>query len=946
MKFRTTQAASSIVCAFLFGATLSAQVARPVQATRGSRIRGTINTQNPVELKNQVHARARVEFDQGAVASDFQMGTMSLQYKPSAAQQRALELFLQAQQNPNSASYHQWLTPEQFGDSFGMTQADYDQVTQWLTDQGFQVLPATRARRWISFQGTAGQVQKAFGTEIHRYLVNGELHYANATNPTVPAALNGMVASLSGLHDFRAKPRLKASKLKPQLNFTDGTHGIAPDDFATIYNVAPLYAAGFDGTGQKIAVIGQTNILLTDESSFRTRYGLPVQNLQTVLVPGETDPGIVPGDNDEANLDIQWAGAVARNAQIIFVFANSVSTAVSYAIDNNLAPVLTQSYGICEPFDLIDLPATQMQAQQANAQGITWLNASGDLGAADCEGLDGSSPAVAQTGLAVDSPADVPEITGVGGTEFNEAPGVVYWAAANSSTFGSALSYIPEMVWNDTATDGTPAAGGGGTSLVFPKPYWQAGPGVPGTANRNVPDLSLNASADHTPYAVISAGRVNYFGGTSAGTPSMAGIVAILNQYLTSTGVLKQPGLGNINPVLYQLSQSKPSVFHDTTTGGNTLPCAAGSPDCAGGTLGFTAGAGYDRASGLGSIDANALVKAWTSAVPPGSGIVPSLDQIPVFQDPSTKAWSFVITLNEEAGVATRLTSYTIDGAAGDMKAFSNANIAAKSFITSSTITLNSVAAPKNVVFVFNGQDANGQTWTRTLSAPFSGLQVPEVVTGVINAASGQQAYAPGMIASVFGTALGSSAQAATAIPLPDLLEGFEAFVGANYAPLYYVSPGQANIQIPYETAAGKADLIVGNPYDTATAFTLTVQAAAPGIFKDPSTGMTVPFASVKRGNATTVFITGEGQVRPSVPTGDTPPPTTPLANLPKPRLAASVTVGGQAATIAFIGIPSGLAGVTQVNFVVPTTVPVGVQPVVVTIGTFNSPPVNINVTN
>jgi len=942
MKICNLKQTAFILFAISCVSALEAQVPRPAQAAgRGTRIRGAITRENPVELKNHLHAAAQAQFDQGAVPPAFQMGTMTLNYKPSAAQQRALELFLAAQQNQNSPNFHQWLTPEQFADRFGMTQADYDQVSQWLATEGFQLAPATRGRRWISFQGTAGQVEKTFGTSIHRYLVNGELHYANSSNPSVPAALSAMVASVGGLHDFHKKPRLKPVK-RPKINFTDGTHGLAPDDFATIYNVAPLYSAGFDGTGQKIAVIGQSNINLSDPSNFRTRYGLPAQLLQTLLVPGETDPGIVPGDNDEANLDIEWSGAVARNATIIFVFANAVNTAVQYAIDNNVAPVITQSYGICEPFDLIDLPATQMLAQQANAQGQTWLNASGDQAAADCEGLDGlNTPAVAQTGLAVDSPASVPEITAVGGTEFNETAGITYWAATNNANGASALSYIPEKVWNDTAAEGAIDGGGGGTSLIFPKPYWQAGPGVPSVGLRSIPDVSLSASDLHVPYVFYSAGAASSAGGTSFATPSMAGIIAILNQFLTTTGIQKQAGVGNINPTLYQLAQSNPTVFHDIVVGGNALPCAAGSPDCVNGTMGYSAGPGFDRASGLGSVDANALVHKWTSAVPPGSGVVPSIDQIPVFQ--VGNAWSFVLTLSEEAGVATKLTSYTINGTAGDLTKFPTLSIGARNFITSSAIKLTNLTAPTNVVFVFNGQDGNGQTWSRTLTVPFSGVQIPQVVTGAINSASGQQAYAPGMIASLFGTAFGSSVQVATAIPLPDLLAGFEAFVGPNYAPLYYVSPGQVNIQIPYETPTGSNDVVVGNPYDTAAAFTIKVTASAPGIFA--ANGTTVPFPSVARGGTTTIFITGEGQVIPFVETGDTPPAGTPVKLLPKPRLAQSVTVGGVPANIAFIGIPSGLAGVTQVNFTVAPTTPLGVQPVVVTIGSASSPPVNITVT-
>ena len=221
---------------------------------------------------------------------------------------------------------------------------------------------------------------------------------------------------------------------------------------------------------------------------------------------------------------------------------------------------------------------------------------------------------------------------------------------------------------------------------------------------------------------------------------------------------------------------------------------------------------------------------------------------------------------------------------------------------------------------------------------------VKQTVVGASNAASGSQSYAPGMLVSVYGTNFGEFAQAAGAIPLPFIMAGFEAYVDGVPAPLYYVSAGQVNIQIPYETIpGGQSMLTTGNPYDDATQ-TIAISASAPGIFS--SGGATVPFPSAQRGQTTTIFITGEGLVNdPNLQDGQTPDPSTPVNRLPKPILPAGITVGGQTASIAFIGIPSGLVGVTQVNFVVPANAPLGSQPVVVTIGSSSSPPVNITVT-
>ena len=372
--------------------------------------------------------------------------------------------------------------------------------------------------------------------------------------------------------------------LAPQLTSSRGQHNIGPADFAAIYDVAPLYTAGVDGTGQKIAVVGQTAIKLSDITAFRTTFGLPAINLQQVLTG--SNPGISNDDLPEADLDIEWSGAVAKNATIMYVYSGDVWTSALYAVDNAVAPVITMSYGACEQSDLGDLPGFRAAAQQANAEGITWLAASGDSAAADCEDQGAS---IAQDGLAVDVPGSIPEITSMGGTTLSEgSDSGSYW---NSS--GNAISYIPETVWNDTANDialgGGLSGGGGGASVYFSRPGWQTGPGVPTDAFRHVPDLAFSASADHDGYYVYTDGSAKYFGGTSVAAPTMAGIVALLNHYLVSTGVQSQAGVGNINPALYRLGQSTPGVFHDVTAGNNAVPCAVGSPNCTTGTMGIAA---------------------------------------------------------------------------------------------------------------------------------------------------------------------------------------------------------------------------------------------------------------------------------------------------------------------------------------------------------------------
>jgi uncharacterized protein (TIGR03437 family) len=405
--------------------------------------------------------------------------------------------------------------------------------------------------------------------------------------------------------------------------------------------------------------------------------------------------------------------------------------------------------------------------------------------------------------------------------------------------------------------------------------------------------------------------------------------------------------LGNINPALYRLAQSTTGVFHDITAGDNAQPCADGSPDCKNGVVGRYAGSGYDEATGLGSVDAFELAHQWTSRPPISSAVVVSIDRTPVFQqaaDASGFKWKFNLTLNEEAGIGTTLTDFLVDGVSytSQIKTlFGSASIAPRGSI-SAGLGLKDLAVPKTVLFRFSGVDATGQTWTTDYSVPFSGPQVRTSIRGVSNAASGQQSFAPGMIVSIYGTQLGSSILGATAIPLPGFLAGFQAVVNGVTAPLYYVSPDQVNVQIPYETAAGSATLTLWTPYDSAT-YRFQVSAAAPGIFTFPD-GSINPYRSASRGQTVTLFVTGEGQVTPSLATGNSPAAKTPLGQLPRPRQTVSVTVGGVPAQVEFVGIPSGLVGVTQVNYTIPAGAPSGVQPVVVAIGNSSSPPANITV--
>jgi subtilase family serine protease len=617
-------------------------------------------TSSPAQVRNRItrnlaggestvvmdaHPLAASELDQGRVNGGMRIEQAAIVFKLAPSQQAALEKLLAEQQEPDSPNYHKWLTPEQYAARFGMSSDDLAKVSSWLQSQGLTVKGYSRARTRVFFSGTAAQVENIFHTELHQYRVNREIRFANATEVSVPMALSSMVLGIRGLDNFRPQPRARLAKP----NFTShqtGNHFVAPGDFATIYNLKPLYAAGLDGTGEKIAVVGQTQIDVADVDAFRAAAGLPATNLQLVSIDGST--GFSSGDEVEADLDVEWAGGVAKNAAILFVYAgsnsaNNVFNALEFAIDHNLAPVISTSYGNCEAALGTFTLTLQQEAQQANSQGQTITAASGDSGAADCEA---SSAQTAIKGYAVDAPASVPEVTGVGGSEFTaDSAGAVtgtapnttaaadlpYWSGSNGTadTISSALIYIPETAWNDTtasiAAKGGLSASGGGVSTEFPKPVWQNAV-TPADTHRDVPDVTLGASPFHDPTLICSQGScvtgfrasdgtLNVVGGTSVGAPSFAGIVAILNQ-ATPAG-----GLGNINPTLYSLAVSTPAAFHDITTGNNIVPCTAGTPTTGSASarcpstgpaqLGFSAGTGYDLVTGLGSIDANVLVTSW-----------------------------------------------------------------------------------------------------------------------------------------------------------------------------------------------------------------------------------------------------------------------------------------------------------------------------------------------
>jgi hypothetical protein len=692
-----------------------------------SRVLQAIDDSHVTTLRGNTHPLARPEFDQGALADTAPMRRMVLVLQRSPEQESALQGLIDQQQDKTSSTFHQWLTPEAFGAAYGPTDRDLSAVTTWLSNHGFSGIRINAARTFVEFDGTAGSVRSAFHTSMHGYRVGGEQRFANVSDPSIPAALSPVIAGIASLNNFPRRAAshkagnfrrevathstsmlsAQAGQAQPDFTINQGgatSYGVTPYDFATIYNVLPLWnaSAPIDGTGQTIAIVGQTDINPADFVNFRKLFNLPLGNTATPtgtqylnIIYNGPNPGVT-GDEGEADIDTQWSGAVARGATIDYVVSQSTEVtqgtdlSAIYIVDNNLAPVMSYSYGQCELFLGTSGNAFYKSLwQQAAAQGITVLVASGDSGSAGCDaaGYQGASD-----GLAVNGLASTPYNISVGGTDFYMPNGgTAFWNAANSATTeASAKGYIPEIPWNQSCANSvfgtvgtfsgqTPeqvcnsntaasfgllsvvGAGGGPSTCIqsngssssscrggYAKPSWQTGPGVPADSVRDVPDVSLFASAgffgafyvvcqqstdtDGQPCS-LNAPAYDFagYGGTSVATPALAGILSLVNQ---KTGSRQ----GNANYVLYNLAsqQSKAGtvcssisgtpaagcVFNDITTDTIAMPCLKGSANCNvtnpgdryGVLSGYASTAGYDLASGLGSVNAANLVNSWSNA--------------------------------------------------------------------------------------------------------------------------------------------------------------------------------------------------------------------------------------------------------------------------------------------------------------------------------------------
>ncbi|MGA2350931.1 MAG: choice-of-anchor D domain-containing protein [Terracidiphilus sp.] len=758
------------------------------------RIVSRVDDSSLATIQGSTHPAIRHATDNGRLSSSAAMGDLILVLTRSAAQQAALESFNKEQYDPSSPEYHHWLTPEEFGATFGVSQSDLNTVSNWLQDHGFTIDEIPPSHTSIRFSGSVAQVETAFHTEMHAIQSNGVAHVANTSDIQIPAALIPVVAGVKALHNFFPKAQHHAlstlsqnssasltslgalskpgsqevgaagfngpAGAKPDYN-ADGYQLLVPYDMATIYNYKSLWTASapITGTGQTIAIAGTSNIVLSDVATFRALTGLPA-NVPRVIVTN-SDPGTTAllDDRFENTLDVEWSGGAAPGASIVLVTSSQTSQTTdslyaseSYIINNNIAKIMSVSYGECELW--MGTAGNQEYLnlwQQAYSQGIAVFVSSGDSAAAVCDdgNYNPSTDFATAYGPTVSGMTSTPYNVSVGGTDF--ALSSTGWGSTNSGTnLSNATGYIPETPWNDTVTNPfiinmfnsqqgvndnaeqwanwllknggiysgnydsliPPVGGSGGVSNCttssnydpsscgggYAKPAWQTGvTGILSTDKRTVPDVSFFASAgfmgvaylicDTQPPGYNASIPCSYpanaldmaVGGTSVSSPVMAGVMALINQKAGSSQ-------GNPNAQLYALAakqtysncsaekttNSSACYFNDIDTGTIATPCFAGSVNCTaqikGDALGilpgYAATTGYDKATGLGSLNVANVVNGWpaTSTSGPAAVISPaSLNFAPTVVSASSATQT--VTLTNSGTSALTISAITINSA-------------------------------------------------------------------------------------------------------------------------------------------------------------------------------------------------------------------------------------------------------------------------------------------
>jgi subtilase family serine protease len=659
-------------------------------------------TSELVSLPGQLPPIVSVAPDLGSVPGEMPLTHLVLQLKRTPEQELAVEQTLDDMQNPNSTNFHQWLTAAEFGQRFGVATEQVNQVTTWLSANGFQVEGINDARTAIRFSGNANQVQQAFHTQIHNFAIGGATHFSSTTQPSVPAYLSGVIEGIS-LTDLKPQPLVhgaSAVQRDPQtglykqvgvadpedsVTYNGNTlHLVTPGDFAQIYNLKPLWNSGYRGLGQRVAVVEDTLMYAPDQATFRQQFGLTgyagtfSQGTPAGALPC-ANPGVT-ANSLEAALDAEWAGATAPDATIYLAGCADTMTQFGglIAVENLLSQTplpttVSMSYGECEAYmGSIESAQFNYIFQQAAAEGVTVFVSAGDDGAAGCD----NHVTYAANGVHTSGFATTPYATAVGGTDFYaplQGTNSTYWNTTNSSTYVSAVSYIPEMTWNNSCANSallsyasvtiaygptgycnnagrnyhSVVAGSGGFSTLYAKPSWQSVYGNPADSHRDIPDVSLFAASGFfgNAYAYCDSQALygghacdfsnpanatyNAAGGTSFAAPALAGVFSLISQ--------KYGKQGNVNVGLYTLARSQ---YGTATTPSATISnCDSTLGNAVGSTCTF-----YDVKQGSIDVPCYGVVNCYGSVSGTYGVLSTDTDTLnPAY--PTTPGWDFATGL-------------------------------------------------------------------------------------------------------------------------------------------------------------------------------------------------------------------------------------------------------------------------------------------------------------
>lgn len=853
-------------------------------------------------LAGHVPAWAATAQPVGSVAADLQLDHVTVTLTRPAALEAEFQQLLKDQQDPASPRYHQWLTPQQSADLYGAPQADSDAVVAWLQSQGLQVDAVSPNRLFIRFSGPATTVANAFSVQFGSFQHMGRTVFSTTSEPAVPAALAGVIQGVTGLSEEYLKPahtmmtpqpaRNVGAAMTPYVNLSGGTHWILPSDFGVIYDVNPVYNSGINGSGQHIAIIGGSRVLAADISGFESLAGLSSVQPNTLLTPGSTDPGMTSDSSQgEATLDVDRVigtapGATADLVLISSLLNTQIISSLGYIINTLNDPIINMSFGACEATSsLSTFNSFNTLFTQAAGQGISIFVSSGDSEAAGC--MSAGGPYTSSLAIASPNVLCTPYVTCVGGTQFSDtASPSTYWASSNGTNYVSALSYIPEGVWNEptsTSSSGVVSyvveGGGGGPSIYATKPTWQIGTGVPADNARDTPDMSFSASGHNAYLACLSysgavcPNTVTGFGGTSASAPSMAGVLALVNQ---KTGARQ----GLFNARLYQLAlNTSNGVFHDATpaTSGVTSCSLATASTCNTSTPGLTgltgglAGAalttGYDLATGLGSIDVSKLVTAisTTSLAATTTTIVATPTTITTNQSAIFKATISSTT----AGTPTGTVTFTSNG--------TNVGTITLSGAVASTLAVTyPTAGTYTIVASYSGDGVYAASST-TLSFAVTVPVLPATTTALTATPTGLTAggtanFKATVTSTAAGTPTGSVAFTSNGVSIGSAtLSGGSATVAlvsfptsgtfsivATYSGDSSFALSQSTISFVV-TPAGSVTTVVATPTAITTAQTVSLKAtvapstsiAPTGTVSFTSSGATLGTIAVSSGSAT-----------------------------------------------------------------------------------------------